>query len=131
MADGSVAAVTNVFAPCAEEEYARVLQDDGILLVAHAGEAHLLGLKRVLYAETHLNTPRADLPKGMIAVDERRVQYDITVEGSESIKSLFAMTPYYWRTSPTDAEKLSGLVSLTTEVDILLTVYRKKGGAGE
>lgn len=131
VADGTADAVTNIFAPCAEEEYARVLKKDGILLVAHAGEEHLLGLKRALYAETHLNSPRADLPKNMTPIDERRVRYEVTVEGSESIASLFAMTPYYWRTSPTDAQKLSGLSSLTTEVDVLLTVYQKKGGAEE
>ena len=129
VADGSAAAVTNMFAPCAEEEYTRVLKNEGILLIAHAGEEHLLGLKRVLYAETHLNSPRADLPKGMAAIDEMRVRYEITVEGSESIANLFAMTPYYWRTSPADAQKLVGLAHLETEVDVLLTVYQKKGGA--
>ena len=105
--------------------------DGGILIVAHAGEDHLLGLKRALYEETHRNTPRADLPKSMQAIDEMRVKYQITVEGSEAIANLFAMTPYYWRTSPTDAQKLAGLSHLTTEVDVLLTVYQKRGGAKE
>ena len=41
------------------------------------------------------------------------------------IQNLFAMTPYYWRTSPADAEKLRGLSELTTEVDMILSVYRK------
>ena len=128
LADGSADAVTNVFAPCAEQEYARVLSKDGILLVAHAGEEHLMGLKRVLYAETHLNAARADLPKEMEKIDEARVRYTVTVEGHEAILSLFAMTPYYWRTAAADAEKLAGLSSLTTEVDVLLTVYRKREG---
>ncbi len=128
LADGSADAVTNVFAPCAEQEYARVLKKDGILLVAHAGEEHLMGLKRVLYAETHLNSARADLPKEMEKIDEARVRYTVMVEGNEAILSLFAMTPYYWRTAAEDAEKLAGLSSLTTEVDVLLTVYRKRGG---
>lgn len=129
VADGSVSALTNVFAPCAEEEYGRVLREDGILLIAHAGEEHLMGLKRVLYAETHLNHARADLPQGMEQIDEIRVRYQITVEGNEAIANLFTMTPYYWRTSPEDAAKLAGIECLETEVDVLLTVYRKKGGS--
>lgn len=131
VADGAASAVTNIFAPCAEEEYARVLQENGVLLVAHAGEEHLMGLKRVLYAETHRNSPRADLPKSLVPIDELRVRYTVTVEGREAIESLFAMTPYYWRTSQEDAGKLAGLDTLTTEVDVLLTVYQKKGGARE
>jgi len=131
VADGSASAVTNVFAPCAEEEYVRVLRDGGILLVAHAGEEHLMGLKRVLYAETHRNSVRADLPHGLAPIDEVRVKYRITVEGKDAIANLFTMTPYYWRTSPEDAAKLAGIESLETEVDVLLTVYQKKGGACE
>ena len=118
VADGSVSAVTNVFAPCAEEEYARVLC---------AGDEHLMGLKRVLYAETHRNSERADLPLGMEKIDETRVKYAIAVEGSDAIANLFTMTPYYWRTSPDDAAKLAGIERLETEVDVLLTVYQKKG----
>ena len=125
LADGTVDAVTNVFAPCAEQEYARVLKEGGFLLVAHAGEEHLMGLKRVLYAQTHGNTARADLPRELKKIDEIRVRYTVTVEGNEAILQLFAMTPYYWRTAKEDAEKLANLSSLTTEVDVLLTVYQK------
>jgi 23S rRNA (guanine745-N1)-methyltransferase len=38
---GSVDAVTNIFAPCAEEEYRRILRDGGYLLVVGAGESIL------------------------------------------------------------------------------------------
>lgn len=127
VADGSVSALTNVFAPCAEEEYARVLCDGGILLVAHAGEEHLMGLKSVLYEEAHRNSARADLPQRMTQIDQMRVKYRITVEGNDAIANLFTMTPYYWRTSPEDAAKLAGLDRLETEVDVLLTVYQKRG----
>ena len=125
VADGSVSALTNVFAPCAEEEYVRVLRDGGILLVAHAGEDHLMGLKRVLYEETHGNSVRADLPQGLEQIAELRVRYRIEVTGKDAIANLFAMTPYYWRTSPEDAAKLTEMERLETEVDVLLTVYRK------
>ena len=131
IADGGASAVINVFAPCAEEEYLRVLNDDGILLVAHAGEDHLMGLKRVLYEHAYTNSARADLPRGMTAIDEVRVRYTVTVEGLDAIASLFVMTPYYWRTSPEDASKLTELARLETEVDVLLTAYQKKGGTRE
>lgn len=127
-ADGSVEAITNVFAPCVESEFLRVLKDGGYLLIAQAGEDHLMGLKRVLYRETKQNGERADLPQTMKKCGERRVRYTITVEGRAAIADLFAMTPYYWRTSAEDAQKLSSLVELETEVDVLLTLYRKEKG---
>ena len=124
VADSSDQVVTNIFAPCVESEFSRVLEPDGILVVAWAGENHLNGLKNAIYEKTHLNAERADLPEKMQEIDRRRVTREITLCSNEQIMDLFAMTPYYWRTSVSDGEKLSRLDSLKTEVDIMITVYK-------
>lgn len=123
--DGSAGIVTNIFAPCAEDEYMRVLCDDGVLIVAYAGEKHLFGLKEAIYTDARINEGRADLPVKMHLIEKQRVEYSITLDSNEKILNLFAMTPYYWKTSVEDADKLRGLDSLTTEVDIIIAVYRK------
>ena len=124
--NGSADAVVNVFAPCVEEEFCRVLRSGGVLAVVHAGRDHLLGLKSVIYDKVKENEGRADLPKSMRLIEERTVKFDITVEGQTDIQNLFAMTPYYWRTSPSDGEKLKGLERLTTTVDMVISVYEKE-----
>ena len=43
----------------------------------------------------------------------------------EDIEDLFAMTPYYFRTSKKDHDKLSGLEYLDTEIAFDLFLYRK------
>lgn len=131
VADSSIFAVTNVFAPCAEDEYTRVLADSGVLIVVYAGEEHLMGLKRMVYDTAHLNTPRADLPKRMLKIYETRVKYSISLDNNSDILSLFSMTPYYWRTSPSDAEKLVGLDHLETEVDVMISVYQNRKEAAQ
>ena len=125
VADHCASAVVNVFAPCAEAEFIRVLKKGGILAVALAGPDHLMGLKRALYDIPRANEGRADLPCELTLLDEMRVTYEICVEGTERIQSLFAMTPYYWKTSREDSEKLSMLDSLTTEVDVRILLYQK------
>lgn len=124
--DATASAVVNVFAPCAEVEYARVLKPNGILAVVLAGEQHLMGLKRILYDTPIQNGERADLPKSMELLEQVRVSYTVDIAGRESIADLFSMTPYYWRTSAADAEKLSHHEALQTEVDVWIFVYRKK-----
>ena len=124
--DSSADAVINVFAPCSEKEFSRVLRQDGILAVVYAGPDHLMGLKQALYTETHQNDGRADMPEGMELIEEVRVRFDITVEGQENIQNLFSMTPYYWRTSKTDSEKLKAIESLKTPVDMIIAVYKNK-----
>lgn len=123
--DGSADAVVNIFAPCVEEEYCRVLKSGGVLLVVQAGRDHLMGLKQILYASAYENDTRADLPKGLELVCEKNLKYSIDVKGEDNVKALFAMTPYYWRTSQEDAKKLDGLEELKTDIDIILSVYKK------
>ena len=122
--DNSIGAITSIFAPCAAEHFATKLSDGGCLIVAAAGEDHLLGLKKLIYDDVHTNTERADMPSDMVKVAEKRVSYSINVIGNSDVQSLFAMTPYYWRTSPQDTQKLEFVEELTTEVDVVLSVYK-------
>lgn len=123
--DGAADAVVNIFAPCVDAEYSRVLREGGYLIIACAGPDHLLGLKRAIYDEAHKNESRADMPTTLTRVDSARVRYEIDLNSEQAIKTLFAMTPYYWRTSQEDVKKLDGLNSLHTEVDVIFEIYQK------
>ena len=123
--DGCADMVVNVFAPCAEDEYSRVLADGGYLVVVGAGENHLMGLKEALYENTYVNTSRADMPKGMALVEKVVCSFDIEVCGNEDIGNLFLMTPYYWRTRESDKEKLLSLDTLKTKIEFEISVYKK------
>ena len=117
--------VVNIFAPCAPEEYTRVLKDGGVLVVVGAGKSHLMGLKEVIYEHTYENGDRADLPKAT-PVEQINLGYEIEVEGKENIQNLFSMTPYYWRTSESDREKLTLTDTLKTYVEFELYIYKKE-----
>ncbi len=118
--------VVNIFAPCAEEEFSRVLKPGGYLITAGAGPEHLYGLKSALYDNPTKNEPRADLPKLLTPVDRYSVKYTLELKQHEDIEALFSMTPYYYRTAKAGVDRLSALVTLTTPVDIELLVYKKE-----
>lgn len=126
VADGGADAVVNIFAPCVEEEYSRALKDGGVLMVVYAGPEHLMGLKGAIYEQIHTNEERADLPKTMREIERERLTYTINVKGNDSVKNLFAMTPYYWKTSIEDGKKLDSVEELSTTVDIIFAVYKKE-----
>lgn len=122
---GSVDAVTNIFAPCAEDEYKRILRDGGYLFVVGAGKDHLMGLKKVIYDDVYENGQRADLPKNMKHIGCISSHYSLEIDGKDKIAALFSMTPYYWRTSESDKEKLEGIDSLVTDIDFEINIYQK------
>lgn len=119
--------VTNVFAPCASDEFSRVLCENGILVLCGAGENHLYELKKIIYDDVYINGKRNDLPpKSMFCrIDKQILSFEADIDGNEMINSLFSMTPYYWRTSIDDKAKLSGLDHLKTRVEVEFYVYKK------
>ena len=128
VADESFDTVTNIFAPCAPAEYARVLRSGGHLVVAGAGERHLFGLKQVIYDDPYLNDPRRDLPAegdGFTLEEVRNVTFTITVTDPAHREALFSMTPYYWRTSREGHSRLAAAETLVTEVSFDLHIYEK------
>ena len=125
LADGCADAVFNVFAPCVEEEYSRVLRDGGYLIVCSAGADHLQGLKALLYDNVYKNETRADSPTRLTLVEHTNVRFEANITSNADIMDLFTMTPYYWRTSEDDKKKLEGIDNLSTLIDIDFFVYRK------
>ena len=126
LSDSCVDAVVSIFAPCSEEEICRVLADDGIMVVVAAGREHLMGLKKALYNTVYENEQRADMPSGMTLLEQVSLRYSVTINSNQDILNLFSMTPYYWRTSVSDREKLQGLDSLETDIDVNFSVYKKE-----
>jgi 23S rRNA (guanine745-N1)-methyltransferase len=124
--DSSVDAIVNIFAPCAENEYTRIIKDGGYLFVVGAGKNHLMGLKKAIYDDVYENGLRADLPKNMKHIGCENFAYEAEILGRDNIGALFSMTPYYWRTSESDKEKLMELDSLKTEIEFEINIYRKE-----
>lgn len=122
---GSFGGLVNIFAPCFEGEFSRVLKTGGIMILAGAGARHLYELKAAIYDEPNENTVRADLPTRLTFLGREELTYRFSLERQENIRALFAMTPYYYRTSFSDAGRLASYDRLDVTADFEIYVYRK------
>ncbi len=124
--DSTVDCVLNIFAPSAYDEFYRVLKENGLLIKAVPLEEHLWGLKSVLYNNPYKNKPEIRNEELFDLVSEEEIKYEINLTDSEDILNLFRMTPYYYKTSREDAEKIINKKELTTTVHFCVEVYRKR-----
>lgn len=124
LADNSCDVVLNLFAPCCEKEFSRIMKDDALLIVAGAGKDHLIELKSVLYDTPRENDKRKDLPESLTLIEHSNVKYQF-LPTKEERQSLFEMTPYFYRTSELDKERLdhAPAIDITAEFDIY--IYKK------
>lgn len=126
--DGSCDILATLFAPYCGEEFLRVLKKGGIMVMAIPGERHLWGLKKAVYDMPYLNEVKDYALDGFEFVGTEKLDYTISLDNSEDIRSLFSMTPYYYKTSEEGHKRLEALVSLDTEVSFEILTYRKIGG---
>ena len=126
VADESISLLWNVFAPIAGEEYGRVLRQGGHLVRVFPLEEHLMGLKERIYDKVYVNRPQEPEIPGLEKLETHYLRETLTLYSPQEIAALFAMTPYYYKTSAADQEKLAQVKSLTTPIAFGISVYRKK-----
>lgn len=125
IADGGVDIATLFFSPFCREELLRVLKQNGVLIMAYPGKRHLWGLKCAIYDLPYENSPENTEIEGFQLLESVNISEEILLPDHESIMDLFAMTPYYYKTSEKDKAKLTSLSSLKTEIEFHLCVYKK------
>ncbi len=125
LADNSCDIIISLFAPFAREEYLRLLKSDGYFITAFPMENHLWELKKAVYDKPYKNEVADMKIDGFSLIEKQIVHKTIIICTNEDIQSLFSMTPYYYKTSRSDKEKLNLLDSLETQIHFCAAVYRK------
>lgn len=126
VADSSCDLVMSLFAPVCLPEFSRVLNKGGLLVRAHPLERHLYSLKAAVYDRPIENPPEHFEPEGFRLVDETQVKFVMPLDSNADIKALFAMTPYYYKTSASDQAKLDTLTHLEMEAEFGVCLYEKE-----
>ena len=125
MGEESCDGLMNIFAPVDAGEFRRVLRPGGWLLRAVPLERHLWSLKCAVYDVPYANNAPDTALEGFRLTARRDVCGEITLSSQETIQALFMMTPYYYKTSRADQEKLTRLNSLRTEIAFGLLLYER------
>ena len=125
LAESSCDMVFNVFAPCAPEEFSRVLSDNGVLIRAVPLENHLLAFKEHIYDNVYPNKVEDFEVNGFRLLEKQEIRKTITLDNNEDIMNLFRMTPYYYKTSTADQAKVAALTRLETQLEFGVLVYSK------
>lgn len=125
VADSYCAAVLNIFAPCAGEEFYRILREGGCLIRAVPLKRHLMGLKESVYEHAYENEPENPEISGFEISDITNVTYTLSLDNAQDIEALFKMTPYYYKTSREGQQRLAALSRLETEAEFGVITYRK------
>lgn len=123
--DKSCDIVLALFSPFSGKEYLRVLKDGGYYITAFPLEDHLIELKQAVYEKPYRNRVSALDIEGFDLEEHSECRFSADIGSNEDITALFEMTPYCYKTSKSDREKLNSLESLSVTAEFGVAVYRK------
>jgi len=126
VADSSCGLILSLFAPVCLPEFSRALCPGGLLLRVHPLERHLYALKEAVYDRPIENPPERFEPEGFRLADSAEVRFDMPLDSNDDIRALFAMTPYYYKTSAADQAKLEDIERLTVQAEFGVCLYERK-----
>lgn len=126
VADASADAVVNCFSPLAAEEFRRVVRPGGCFLYVVPGPRHLWELKQVLYDCPYENPVKEETYPGFSYLGLEPVETSFTLPDAQSIRDLFCMTPYYWKTPKAGAERLAALDTLSVTAQFRIHCFLRE-----
>lgn len=124
--DSSLDAIICMFAKIIPEEKMRTLKDGGYVIIVSTGENHLIELKEVVYdkVRTDFYSPVEDM-KIFKHIKTINVQDEVLIKENQSIKNLFDMTPYRWRSPKEGIDRLFALENLKITIDVNIDIFQK------
>lgn len=125
IADGSIDIIMNMFAPCASDEFSRVMRRGGTMVHVYPREKHLFELKRAIYDTPYENDVETADFSGFRLISEKRLTYRFVLKNQNEIHALFMMTPYYYKTSKEGQARAAALTCLDATADFAIAVYEK------
>lgn len=114
------------FAPGDNEEFHRVLKNDGRLIVITPGVEHLFGLKEKLYEKARKHENKQLQLEKFEFVERLEIKYTVHINDSEEVKNLISMTPYYWSISDSVRDKIDEIDEIETVLNFIVSIYKKK-----
>ena len=117
--------VLSLFAPSADAEFSRVLNENGIVVQVVPGDDHLWELKEAIYDEAYKNREEKHTLDGFELISREKITYKRIIDTPELIKALFSMTPYVHRTSKEGIDRLNALTCIELTLSFLILTFKK------
>lgn len=120
----TVDTAVHLFAPFNENEFSRILKDDGVLYSVIPGENHLFELKEILYETPYKNDEEPPKSDALKLISKTKITDTVSINQAD-LKELFSMTPYFYHTADKDKAKLDEVGEIKLTVEFIILEYRK------
>ncbi|WP_081039130.1 putative RNA methyltransferase [Acinetobacter pittii] len=126
--DQSMDACTSLFSPIPQAEIARVLKDEGHLIVVTPASEHLYAMREALFEQVNPHTPEkfVEQLQDLFELKQEQIIDAPFVLDQQALKNLIAMTPYAYKASPERRSQLEQQSQLEITASFQIYVFQKR-----
>ena len=126
--DHSMDACTSLFSPIPQAEIARVLKDEGYLIVVTPASEHLYAMREALFEQVNPHTPEkfVEQLQDLFELKQEQIIDAPFVLEQQALKNLIAMTPYAYKASPERRSQLEQHSQLKVTASFQIYVFQKR-----
>jgi 23S rRNA (guanine745-N1)-methyltransferase len=118
--------INSIYAPILEQEFTRVLADNGYLVTVTPARNHLIELKALIYREANQHNIDKNPIEHLTLVEQKELNYVMEFTKGEDIVNLLAMTPFAFKTTDSLLNDLKARERFTCQADFLIRLYKKQ-----
>ena len=116
--------IFSVYAPILEQEFTRVLANDGYLLTVTPGKRHLYELKDIIYQSAQEHDDEKEVIQSLTLVHEQQISYTMTIKTADDLRNLLSLTPYAFKASTQALATIAEQVNFTCQADFVIRLYQ-------
>lgn len=126
--DHSMDACTSLFSPIPQTEIARVLKDDGYLIVVTPASEHLYAMREALFEQVNPHIPEkfVEQLQDLFELKQEQIIDAPFVLDQQALKNLIAMTPYAYKASPERRLRLEQQLQLEVTASFQIYIFQKR-----
>lgn len=122
--------IINIFSPYDFTELLRVAKENATIILVIPSDNHLIEIKNLVYKNQQNYTSNERLlsklqeQPDLSIINTEQVTYNFNLANQEAIKNLFAMTPFYWKSSQDIQKILADQESMQVTIDVKIVFLK-------
>ena len=119
--------ILSVFSPIMPEEFKRILDRHGFVIVVSPAPNHLREMAALIYETVKPHTTKVieKMTTVFEHVSTTRTTFTIDIKSAEDVLALLKMTPYYWSTGIERLENITNKNELSVVCDFNIDIFKK------
>jgi 23S rRNA (guanine745-N1)-methyltransferase len=117
--------VYSIYAPILENEFSRVLKDQGYLLTVTPAKNHLFELKSLIYRQANQHDIGKSPIKELLLIEEINLNYQMNFDNGRDLTNLLSMTPFAFKTNDELLQELKTKTVFNCQADFMIRLYQK------